>query len=172
MRELWPNEADWKPLFDKLTQLEPNEDPATVLGELNDAMALCSENVPPDPRIESMSNDDLNTIQAELRVLPRDELLSMLKNRTIPRNIESILVSGAQHRFQDMHSNDDSEGLVEAGPSQYLQLELDLLSKLLGVSTGLDNGIFLVRCMVGRQFSFIFYVTDHFIPSVAVNAIS
>lgn len=121
-----------------------------------------------------MNNDDLNTIRAELRVLPREELLGMLMTRTIPRNIESILVSGAKYRSQDVDSDDDSdsEGSAEAGSSQYLHLELDLLSKLLGVTTGLDDGIFLVRCMVRRQFSFIFCVTDHFIPSAAANAIS
>lgn len=157
MRELWPNEDDWKPLFDKLIQLEPDEDPSAVLGEIDHAMALCaaSANTPIDYNVESMSKDDFNAIQAQLTALSNAELLSMLTTRSIPKNIESILMCGSKHDPQDSDSGDDNEYSMEI-ESNALQLEQDLLSKLLGVTTGLDDGIFLVRCMVRIYLSLLF----------------
>lgn len=151
MRALWSAEADWKPLFDKLTQLEPDDDPSGVLGELNNAIALCCEkggkDIISDSRVDTMSKNDLHAICAELKLLSHNEILDMLRTKTIPTNIESILISGMEH--PDTDSEDDNSGEQTFPPS--LDLELDLLSKFLGVSTGLDDGIFLVRCKVRKS---------------------
>lgn len=150
MRELWPNEADWKPLFDRLTQLEPDDDPGPVLGEIDNAIALyCSvpANVPFDPAVGSMSQDEFDRVQARLSALSGKELLTMLKTKAIPKDIESILVASAANPQRDTEWPHDDEEVIEED-AQRLELEQDLLSKMLGVSTGLDDGIFLVRCMV------------------------
>lgn len=149
---LWSEEADWKPLFDKLTPLEPDDDPSGVLGELNNAIALCCEkgrkNTVSDSRVDMMSKNDLHTIRAELKLLSYNEILDMLRTKTIPTNIESILISGTEDRSQDTDSEDDDPGERMFPPS--LDLELNLLSKFLGVSTGLDNGISLVWCKLRK----------------------
>lgn len=152
MRELWPNEADWKPLFDKLTQLEPDDDPGPVLGEIDDAIALYSSvpaNVPSDPIVGSLSQNEFDRVQAQLSALSGKELLTMLRTKVIPKDIESILVASDTNPQRDTEWPHDNEETIQED-AQRLELERDLLSKMLGVSTGLDDGIFLVRCMVKR----------------------
>lgn len=163
MRALWPQEADWKNLFDKITQLEPDDDHSGVLGELNEAIALCTERdghkIVPDPSLNMMSPDNLNAIRAELKLLSNDKLLDMLRTKSIPENIESIFVAGMDNGLLDTDSDDDDDKGDSRSFPPSLELELDLLTKFLGVATGLDDGIFLVRCTVSKLslLYFLFY---------------
>lgn len=145
MHLLWPNEADWKPLFNRLTELEPDEDATAVLGEVNDALASCTaaaaaSHSNSDPDIDSVNGDNLKACQAQLRILSSRELSIMLETNQLPQKMTSIFVSGASKYMSDGDSDNVNQ--------ESLTLEHDLLTQLLGVSTGLHDGIFLVRCLV------------------------
>lgn len=148
MQELWPDETQWKALFDRLTQLEPDDDSSPVLGEINQAMDLC--------RRESASRSPNNVeAEAELTSLSSQELVDMLGRKMIPKQVQSVLLSrSSKHNRRvtndsDIDSGSESEDTeLESG---HLELEQSLLSKLLGVTTGIDDGIFLVRCMVSNN---------------------
>lgn len=151
MRGIWPNEADWKPLFDKLTELEPDDDSGPVIAEIDQAIArYCtstSVNAPrprvPHPRSQYLSDDEFVNVQTKLAAVSNNELITMLRTKTVPKEIESIMKA-----VDDSGSDEDDEAWVQGNKAQCLELEQDMLSKLLGVTTGLNNGIFLVRCTV------------------------
>lgn len=174
MRGLWPNEADWKPLFDKLTELEPDDDSGPVIAEIDQAIARYRTSTSvnashlrfphprvPHPRSQYMSDNEFVSVQTKLAAMSNNELITMLTTKSVPKEIESIIKA-----VDNSDSDEDDEEWVQGNKAQCLELEQDMLSKLLGVTTGLNNGIFLVRCTVRLPVSIPFSLLSLFTHSV------